>query len=296
MPTVVTPIPTVTIRSRSFDPAHTARSVLCIDVGRDRLRFMVQNGRRQGCWLEDYTFPSLLTDNVLADVLPDVIQDHPVLSAGPWQDIRVGVNSSSFTLVPKPLFRKEYASSYLAMMRGSTLPAHEFAHAYAHEAEGFLSVFNLEHPLFDYFSGVYPLQPLTFVHQTGALIQATADLDRLSLTAHNVYLYFEDEFVTVIYRQSHQLRYCNRFGYKNVQDLSYYILYALDEQKLPPETANIVLYGEITPFAESYTSLSRFLPHLSFGHTPPGLNLAPEFGDLPDHRYLSLFGLSLIGE
>ena len=296
MPAVVTPTPTVIIRSRSFDPAHTDQSVLCIDVGRDRLRFMVRDGRREGCWLEDYTFPSLLTDNVLADLLPDVIQDHPVLSAGPWQDIRVGVNSSSFTLVPQPLFRKEYASSYLAMMRGSTLPAHEFAQAHAHETEGFLSVFNLEHPLFDYFSGVYPLQPLTFVHQTGALIQATADLDRLSLTAHNVYLYFEDEFVTVIYRQSHQLRYCNRFGYKNVQDLSYYILYALDEQKLPPETANIVLYGEITPFAESYMSLSRFLPHLSFGHTPPGLSLAPEFGDLPDHRYLSLFGLSLIGE
>ena len=70
----------------------------------------------------------------------------------------------------------------------------------------------------------------------------------------------------------------------------------LDEQKLLPETANVVLYGEITPFAESYASLSRFLPHLSFGHTPPGLSLASEFDDLPDHRYLSLYGLGLLNE
>ncbi len=296
MPTVVPLTPTVTIRSNSFDPARTDKSVLCIDVGRERLRFMVQDAHRRGCYLEDYTFPSLLTDHALADALPDLIHNHPVLSAGPWQEIRVGVNSPSFTLVPQPLFRKEYASSYLALMRGSTLPAHEFAHAYAHESEGFLSIFNMERALFDYFSGIYPLQPLTFVHQVGALIQATADLDRRLLTSHNIWLYFDDEFITIIYRESHQLRYCNRFGYRNVQDLSYYVLYVLDEQKVLLETANIVLYGEVTPFAESYTALSQFLPHMSFGHTPPSLSLAPEFGELPNHRYLSVYGLSLIGE
>lgn len=295
MPTLATLTPAVTIRSRTFDPARTAESVLCIEVGRDRLRFMVQDGR-QGCYLEDYTLPVVLATHALADALPDAFRDHPVLSTGPWREIRVGVNSASFTLVPQSLFRKEYASSYLTLMRGNTLPAHEFAHAYAHEAEGFLSVFNVERSLFNYFSGVYPLQPLRFVHQTGSLIQATADLDRRSLTPHTVWLYFDDESVTVIYRQAHQLRYCNRFGYKNAQDLAYYILYVLDEQKLPPETANIVLYGEVTPFAEAYTSLSRFLPNLSFGHTPPGLSLALEFDDLPDHRYLSLHGLSLLNE
>ena len=296
VPTVVNLTPTITIRSSAFDPARIDKSVLSIDVGRDRLRFLVQDERRRGCCLEEYTFPSLLTDHVLAEVLPDVFRDHPVLSAGPWQEVRVGVNSPSFTLVPQSLFRKEYAGSYLALMRGNPLPAHEFAHAYTHEAEGFLSVFNLEHPLFDYFAGVYPLQTLTFVHQTGALIQATANLTRHSLTAHNVCLYFDNEFVTVIYRESHQLRYCNRFGYRNVQDLSYYVLYVLDEQQLPPQTANVVLYGEITPFAEAYTSLNQFLPNLSFGHTPPGLSLAPEFDELPNHRYLSLYGLGLLSE
>lgn len=292
----VTPSPTVTIRSDAFNPAQTAQSVLCLEVGRDRFRLFVQNARRQGCYLEDYTFPSLLTDRPPTDVLPDLFRDHPVLSAGPWEDVRIGVNSPSFTLVPQPLFRKEYAGSYLALMRGSDLPAHEFAQAYAHQDEGFLSVFNLEHPLADYFSGAYPLQTLTFIHQTGALIQATAELDRLTLTPQTVYLYFEDEFVTIIGRENHQLRYCNRFGYKNPQDLVYYVLYVLDELKLNPPAANVVLYGEITPFADAYAELSRFLTNLTFGHTPPGVSLADAFAELPDHRYLSLYGLSLLSE
>ncbi len=294
MQTAVIPTPTVTIQADSFNPARTNESVLCLEIGRDQLRVLVQDSRGRAVYLEDYTFPVLLMNQPLTGLLPAVFSHHRVLSAGPWQEIRVSVNSPSFTLVPQLLFRKEYAGSYLALMRGSALPAHEFAQAYAHEAEGFLSVFHLEHPLADYFSEVYPLQPLTYVHQVSALIQATADLDRRALTPDTVYLYFEDEFVTIIHRKNHQLQYCNRFGYKHVPDLAYYILYVLDEQQLSPTTTVVSLYGEITPFSDAYAELNRFLSHLSFGRTPPGLSLAAEFSDLPDHRYLSLYGLGLM--
>ncbi|WP_245563763.1 DUF3822 family protein [Spirosoma luteum] len=296
MPTTVTLAPKTTIRTFSFDPEKTAQSVLCLEVGQDRFQLLVRDKRGQASCLEDYRFSSLSTEQSLSGVLPDVFRNHEILLAGPWQEVRIGINSASFTLIPEPLFRKEYAASYLALMRGSILPTREFAQVYAHKADNFLSVFNLEHALFDYFSEMYALQPLVFVHQTSALIQATADLDRRSLTADSVYLYFEDEFVTMLCWKEHQLRYCNRFGYKNVQDLAYYILYVLDEQSLAAAAVPISLFGEITPFSEAYSELSRFLPNLSFGPVPAGLTLAPEFSDLPDHRYLSLYGLGLMSE
>ncbi|UFH52939.1 DUF3822 family protein [Spirosoma sp. KNUC1025] len=296
MQTTVTLAPTVIIRSDAFNLTHTDQLVLCLEVGRDRFRVLVRDSRSRVLYLEDYAFPSLLTNQPLTGLLPNIFRDHPVLSAKPWQEIRIGVNSPSFTLVPKSLYRKEYAGSYLALMRGSALPAHEFAQAYGHEEEGFLSVFNLEHPLADYFSEVYPLQPLTYVHQVSALLQATTNLDRHVLTPDSIYLFFEDELVTVVHRKAHQLQYCNRFGYKNVQDLVYYVLYVLDEQSLTPKDISISLYGEITPFSDAYTELSRYLPHLAFGQVPPGLTLAAEFNELPDHRYLSLYGLALMNE
>ncbi|WP_461085313.1 DUF3822 family protein [Spirosoma flavus] len=296
MQTAVTLAPNVIISSDSFDPRRTDSSVLCLEVGRDRFRMMVQNKRGQGLYLEDYTFPTLLIDRPLTGILPDIFHEHHVLSAGPWQEICIGVNSPSFTLVPSALYRKEYSSSYLALMRGGALPPHEFAQAYLHKGEGFFSIFNMEHPLANYFSEMYPLQPITFVHQTSALIQATADLNRYALTPDNVYLYFEDEFVTIIVRRNNVINYCNRFGYKNSQDLVYYILYVFNEIGLPADAVHVVLYGEITPFAEAYAELSQFLPHLTFGQTPPGLSLTSEFSDLPSHRYLSLYGLGLMGE
>ncbi|GAB3954628.1 hypothetical protein GCM10028805_40420 [Spirosoma harenae] len=296
MQLTVTLAPTVTIRDVSFDPRSTDTSVLSLEVGRDRFQILVQDNRGRAIYLEDFMFPSLLNERTLVELLPDIFRGHVVLSAKTWQEIRIGINSSSFTLIPKELYRKEYADSYLTLMRGSALPVQESAQSYLHESEGFLSVFNLQHSLLDYFSEVYPLQPMTFVHQTSAIIRATADLNRHALTPNNVYLYFENEFVTILYRKDQQVRYCNRFGYKNVQDLAYYVFYVLDEQGLVADAVSISLFGEITPFAESYTELSRFLPKLSFGQIPPGMTLSGEFEDLPAHRYLSLYGLGLISD
>ena len=296
MQTTVTLTPTVTIRSDSFDPAHSEQLVLCLEMGPDRFRVMVQGKGRQAVYLEDYAISALLSHQPLTNLLPNLFRDHAVLSAGPWQEIRIGVNSPSFTLVPEPLFRKEYAGSYLALMRGSDLPAHEFAQAYDHKDAGFLAVFNLEHGVADYFSEVYPLQPLTYVHQISALLQAVANLDRYTLTPDTVYLYFDEELLTIIHYRGQQLQYCNRFGYKNSQDMTYYLLYILNEQQLKPDATSILLYGEITPFAETYAELSRFLPNLSFGQIPPGFNLTTAFNDLPAHRYLSLYGLGLMSE
>jgi len=288
------PTPTISIRSDRFGPEQSTRAVLCLEAGHDRFRFMAMDGQGQGQWLEDYAFPSLLTERAPTDLLTDIFRDHPLLTAGPWQEIRVSINTPSFTLIPQPLYRKEYAGSYLALMRGSELPAYEFAQAYLHESEGFLSVFSLSHTLADFFSEAYPLQPMTFVHQAGALLEATAALSQQTSDESPVYLYFEDEFVTVISRVGGKLQYCNRFGYKNAQDLTYYVLYILTELSINPETAVVMLYGEITPFAEQYTELSRFLARLRFGTYPAGLTLSSDFSDLPDHRYLSLYGLCLM--
>ena len=288
--------PIVAIRQDSFDSAQTEQSVLCVEVGKEHLRFAYLDAKKRLSWLEDFSFPSLLIERSLADNLPAIFQDHPILSAGPWQQVLVTVNSPAFTLIPTPLFRKEYATSYMTLMRGSALPPHEYAHFFEQPNDNFVSVFNVEHRLANYLAGVYPLQNTTFVHQTSAIIRASAAVEQRLVSTQNLLLYFEDEFVTIILRSNHALRYCNRFGFKNPQDLMYYILYVLEELRLEPYSVNILLYGEITPFSDSYTSLSEFLPHMMFGQTPAGMRFNGDFDDLPEHRYLSLYGLSLLSE
>lgn len=294
MVTLSTLAPTLSIRPQSLTAGQAANSVLCLELASQRLRISLLDPQRCMVWLDEYTQSSLLTEQPLLTYLPALFTEHPLLSYEAFQQVRVSVLSPAFTLVPAGLYRKEYASSYLALMRGHQPPPNELAHAYEHK-EGFVSVFGIDRDLTEFMGERYPMQPFTYVHQHTTLIQATNGIDRQLTGKQNLFLYFEDEYVTILFRDSHQLRYCNRFGYKNVQDLTYYVLYVLDELGVDSEAVNAFVYGESTPFAESYIALSRFVPSMSIGQFPPGLNPSPDLMELPEHRYLGLQGLCLLG-
>jgi hypothetical protein len=296
MITTLAPSPTFVIGSTDISVEMATRSLLGLEMSKDRFRFLVVEPGGQCVRLEEYSFPSLLNERSLADGLADICREHPVLSAPAWGKLIVSVNTSAFTLIPSPLFRKEYAANYLAFMRGSALPTHEFASAYEHADAGYYSVFNVEHTLTDFLAHTYPLQPTTLVHQTSALAQAALRAERQQLGLPSVTLYFEEEFVTILHRADGQLRYLNRFGYKNAQDLTYYVLYVLEELRLSPAAIALRLYGEITPYAERYVELAKFLPNLTIGQMPPGLRLTADFDDLPEHRFMSLYGLALLND
>lgn len=286
--------PTVSVRPDALTAGQAEKSLLCLDLAPQRLRLTLLDPQRRMVWLDEYAQPTLLTEASLLTQLPALFADHPLLHYEQFARIRVAVNAPAFTLIPNELYRKEYASSYLTLMRGHQPPPNEIASAYTHP-EGFTVVFGLDRAIAEFVGGQYPLQPITYVHQASTLIGATQAIDRQQETADTLFLHFDDEFVFVLHRQEHQLRYCNRFGYKNVQDLVYYVLYVADELGADPDTLNTLAYGEITPFAEAYMALSRFLPNLHIGTPPPGLDPSADLADLPEHRYLDLQGLCLLG-
>jgi hypothetical protein len=292
VPTILSATPALVVTSPSFSAEQAAQSTLCLELGADFFRFLVVGPSGRVEHLEEFVFPSLLRVASLPEQLPGIYAGHSVLSQEQWGGVRVAVHSASFTLVPGALFRKEYAASYLALMRGSVLSEFELAQAFYHPDGDFHGVFCLDWPLADFLRHTYPMQSPVLLHQTSALLVATADIDRQQLGRPAVSLYFENEYVTIIHRRGRDLQYMNRFGYKNPSDLTYYVLYVLEELSLRPADIVARLYGEITPFAEQYTHLSRFLPNLVLGHYPPSLRVADAFEDLPEHRYLSLFGLA----
>ncbi|WP_266364019.1 DUF3822 family protein [Tellurirhabdus rosea] len=299
--------PTVAVRSETVSARLTDKGVLgtaqtspyqlCLEMGKDRFRFCIvepaaRKEDRAIChWLEDYTFPTLVTDYPLLPALKTLQEEHAVFQNHDWKQVIVSLNTPTFTLVPSVLFRKEYASHYLQMTRGSALPATEQTHTYAHQDEGFHSIFNLEIRLQDWLAAAFPLQQLTILHQTSTVLHASKG--RKS-GGYELILYFEEEYVTLVAREAGALKFCNKFGYKNTSDLVYYILFVISELKRQPAEMEVVLYGEITPFADSYTLMARFLPRLSFGLPPDALAFTGDFDELPEHRYASLFSLGLL--
>ena len=101
-------------------------------------------------------------------------------------------------------------------------------------------------------------------------------------------IHLEQHYFTMVFTEQEQLLFCNRFPYQTPAELTYLILFGLNQLQVSPEEMQVKLYGEITPYSDLYTELAKFLPELSFGKNPATMNYISLFEDIPEHRYFGL--------
>jgi hypothetical protein len=283
--------PLLEIKDERFDAEKCAEYELMIELGAERLRFFVlESANRRVLCLEDYSIGGLPNDKKWAVWLGKLFEEHPFLGADSWKNVVICFNTPSFTLIPDVYFRKEYANSYLGLIRGEIMEGEQLLHQEVKKLEA-RNIFAVNKELWEWILTTYTIQLPAFVHQTGALIEGTLNLSAAEKGNTLMTFHFEDDFVTLTLARKEQLLFCNKFGYKTAADMGYFVMFVLDSLQLTPENVSCYLYGEITPYSEDYQLLKKFLPHLLFGKNPKKLALGDVFEDLPEHRYFSLYNI-----
>ncbi len=286
--------PTVIIAQESFDASDCGECTLCFEIDESRFRFCVIHEKHSQClWLEDYAFDTFLNEEDFLNTVKNLVTSHPFLASDQWKNIRVAVNIHAFTLIPGTLFRKEYARDYLQFATGRTLsPDERVLHKFMPQIDAF-SIFSMPAPWSDWLQNQYPLQQVDFFHLTSPLITGTL-INQVQLQESQVVtLHLEADYFTMIYVENQSLKFCNRFPYQTPAELTYLILFCLNQLHVAPDTIRMILYGEITPYADLYLELSRFIPELNFGKNPEGLTYLTDFEDIPEHRYFGLLNTFL---
>ncbi|MPR36807.1 DUF3822 family protein [Salmonirosea aquatica] len=287
--------PTVKVSQEDFDASRIAQCTLCIEIDETRFRFcFVEEKPRRYIWLEDYAFDTFLNEEGYLEKLKALVSDHPYLPSDQWKDIRVAVNTNAFTLIPTPLFRKEYTADYLQLATG--VPVYSDSRVLYHHltAVDAYTLFSMPGTWSDWLLGQYPLQTIEFYHFTCPLIigaiasQAEYDFKRL------VTIHFEASHFILIYTDGRALKFCNRFTYQNPMEMSYLVLFSLNQLQILPDEVKVLLYGEVTPYSELYTELARFIPKLHFGQNPRLMQYIDEFEDIPEHRYFGLLNTLMV--
>ncbi len=286
--------PLVSVDALVFDTSVLSDYHLCIEIGFNTFRYCVVDSTKKQCvCLEDYAFDSLVTKNTLIDSLHSLYQQHSFLALNTWKNITVTFNTPQFTLIPTDLFRKEYIATYLQLIMGRKLSANDQVLSAPIDRINARNVFAVEKQIWDWLLNTYSLHSPNVHHQTNALIQS-AFKQIPAKSEPTAVLHFENEYVTIVVVEDSQLLICNRFAYKIAADMTYFVLFVLDNLKIKPDSINVHLSGEITPYSENYESLTQFLPNITFSKLPQGLSLSSSFEDLPEHRYLSLYNNYLI--
>lgn len=281
--------PLLEIKDERFDPKRCAEYELLMELGAERLRFLVLDGRKKRVlYLEDYLIGGLPSEKKWSTWLAKLSEQHPFWASNLWKSVTVSFNTPHFTLIPEAYFRKEYLNSYLSLVQGELFETDQILH---HEVKriGARNVFTVNKELWEWVLNTYTLQVPAFVHQTNALIEGALELSGKDKESILLDLHFEDDFVTLVIVQNDSLLMCNKFAYKTAADMAYFIMFVLDSLQLKPGEVKCHFYGETTPYSEDYQLLQKFLPYLSFGKTPEKLVVGSAFEDVPEHRYYSLY-------
>jgi hypothetical protein len=288
-------IPTLLVGDNSFDSDSIPFCTLCVEVDERRIRFCIVRDEKMECiWLEDYNFDTVLNQAEIFERLKKIFTGHLLWSSNHWKNVRISINSLAFSLIPKVIFERDSAPSYLEFALGR--PVQDDERVLYHEISliSAYNVFTIPKIWYEWIITHFESSAITFYHLTSPLIIGAlvshAEYQELKVVS----VYLEKDYFTLIVTESKQLILCNRFKFSQPQELAYITLFTLNELNLLPEELKVLCYGDLSPTSDAYLELARFFPNMQMGTGPTTLKYSRHCGDIPGHRYFGLFNTYLV--
>ncbi|MDY6801418.1 MAG: DUF3822 family protein [Bacteroidota bacterium] len=101
----------------------------------------------------------------------------------------------------------------------------------------------------------------------------------------------QQDFFEFVLSQNGQIQFYNNFKITTTTEMAYFILYALEQNKLDIENTDIILSGLIQKYSEKYQTLNKFIKTLKFDHRPDDFTYSYTFNKIPYHTFTNLFNL-----
>ncbi len=280
------------IKDEALDIDSIPRYALALEVSNNGFRCAIVDSQDNRClWLEDYRFSSVFFPEQIMEQLGFIFDEHQLLHAGFWHQVRVSLKNKHFTLIPESLFRKDYAGQYLRFSTQMPEDSEEIFY-YQHPNREIINVFSGEKKIADWFRKQYPSRNISFVHHTSAFIEGVLQHSDY-VPARSMAVLLEASHLTILVTNSHLVEYCNTFFYLSAQDVIYYVMLVMDELKLNPDSCRVTLYGELSHDSAIHDMLYKYIRFISFGSKSSSLKFSFQFDEMLDHRYFDLFNLYL---
>ncbi len=280
------------VKDDVFDVDLIAQYILSLQLGNDSFRFCVVDSVFKKClWLEDYNFQPVFSAEQTINQLEQIYDEHQVLRAGFWKDIRLSFRNQNFTLVPNVLFKSQNASDYLKVSNGHYIPDKDVFYHH-HASDGFVNVFKADHKVLEWFNSAYSSRDIHPLHQNSSFIEGVIQ-QKLSFNERAMFISIEKNYITIVIRQEKQIEFCNTFTYQNEQDFVYYVMLVMDGLQLNPDECKVILLGEIVDKSPVFSNLFKYVRNISLGNRPTHLRFSYRFDEVLEQRYFDLYNIYL---
>lgn len=280
------------IKDSKFDVDSLQNYCLSLQIGIRDFEICITDTSDQRCMLlESFVLQDVSTINTRLQVLAQLFENHHLLMAGFWKEIKVSLKSHKFSLIPASHFLKESIGEYLSL-NCQVNPNVDGEYFHFHRASKVVNAYAADKRLINWIRSLYPKKEVSFVHQGSALIEGILRYDEYA-REKTVYCIQDKSVLHAFVSHNHKLLYYNQFSVKNAKEFVKYVLMVFKEFGLNQKTQRIVLWGTLSSQSEQYSMLKKYVANVNLGSRPSYLNLNYQFDEVPEHQHFDLFSVYL---
>ncbi len=245
---------------KSFQEKDTEYYVLTASIAPRSFTISLYNPEnRLFTGLETFPAGELKKTNTIAGQLDILLKKRPWLNSS-FYKINLIFSNDLNTLIPLPLFDEKEKLAYLRFnhpgqknnsVEYDILKNMQMANVY------FMPVRVINKAI-----EIWP--EVKFYHFSSVLIESLGINFKNQIDDHTLFVNLRDEVFDVVNFREGRLNFYNSFRFKAVEDFIYFLLAAIEQLKLNPEEARIVLSGNIDKTGPKYEMVYRYIRHFEF--------------------------------
>jgi len=284
----------LSIADQSFDLEQTARYRLSIGIAADSISFCLsdpdRNSYTQLASFENYTYQGVrrLDNEVIEIMIEKVISLNPWLR-GKFASVNILFEDCRFTLLPLPLFDlNSYQSIYQYNFNNtigedvlySSLPVSDVVLIYGVPA-GLVESLKKRFPIVLFFHGNFPLLTV-FINKY-----------RNEDNKGSVLVNFRNNAMDVLIINDRKLQLLNSYTCKTDDDVIYFLIFAIEQMGLNPETVDLLLSGKIERDSKLHALIKKYVRNIRFINRNDDFKYCYAFERIESHQFYNLLNLNL---
>ncbi|MDP4289909.1 MAG: DUF3822 family protein [Bacteroidota bacterium] len=282
------------IADQTFNQQQTARYRLSIRIAADGFSFCLADPDRnmyiQLASFENKTYAGVrrLEKELVDEMFEDVVSLHPWLK-GNFASVNILFEDCRFTLLPSDLFddhnyqtiyNYNFSKSVEEEVFYSTLPILDTVLIYG-VPSGLVESFKKRYPIAKFYHGNFPL--LT------SFVQKYRNEDNQGSVLAN----FRTGAMDILILHERKLQLLNSYTCKVNEDVLYFLIFAIEQIGLNPETVELYLSGKIEKDSNLLFMIKKYVRNIRLINRNDDFRYSYPFERVEGHQFYNLLNLNL---
>lgn len=219
-----------------------------------------------------------------------------ILNASPWlknpyKQVKIAYEGSKATLVPVPLFDSKEPENYLKL-NFQTSPDETVLTDHLAPLDNY-QVFSIPVSTLNSIRAFFPSARVN--HLSSVLTESIWINFKNRIIANRVFLHIREKYFDLMIYDGRQMTYFNSFPAAGAEDITYYLIFVLEQLNLNPENVHAVLLGAVEKNSHLFELLTRYVRHIEFGRRNEAFKYAYVFNQVSPQAFYPLLNYPSCG-